>query len=187
MSVCGQPFQTIGHEFAQAADIFVFRGQHAYGSGLFQYGLKAGPAAVGAPARSGGQIGLGQRQSFPYAQGQTDTLHNGMLVKIGVGDRGEKIDDQQFKDFPVHRFSFSAKGRGVCADALAQPDKHILKGRDPGFLAAHSAARAALAAGGFLTLEAEHVFHDDSPFIYVGRSALIISLIKGSCGGKRNR
>ena len=44
-----------------------------------------------------------------------------------------------------------------------------------------------LAAGGFLTLEAEHVFHDDSPFIYVGRSALIISLIKGSCGGKRNR
>ena len=34
--VSAQPLESVNRQFAQGADIFVFRGQHAHGFGFFQ-------------------------------------------------------------------------------------------------------------------------------------------------------
>ena len=158
-----QTFQAVGDQFAQGTDVFVFGSQYADGLG---FGIEFCFSTV--PQSSFRQVSgvtqLSQQVSFHF-QGIFDPVDDGFPVEVGVGDGGEQVDSHQMVHVAVNVLSCSPQSGGHSGQTLGHVDQQILHSSHFRLLAADTHDGAAFAAGGFLTLIAEHlVFHSLLPF-----------------------
>ena len=154
LGIGGQTLQTVGDQLPQRADVLVFGGEHPH---LLCLGVPVPrPVPQGGFGQAGGIAQLGQQLGLGV-QGGPDAGHDGLLVKVGVGDGGEQVEGDQMVDRCRHRLSGLAQGGGHGGKAFAHIHQQVLHGGHVGLFAADAHHRASFAAGGLLTLITKHL------------------------------
>ena len=149
-----QPLDAVGDEFAQAADVFIFRGKHADVRRFFFPG-----ASVPVPKRRRRQpcrVAKLLQNGLLDSKRIGDALANGLLVKIYVGNGDEQVGADKLVDVLGRSFTLLAQPRERRRQPFGGVNQHVQHGGNFGLFAAQPGVAAGDAVGCLLALEAEH-------------------------------
>ncbi len=152
-----QTLETIGNQLAQRANILISGGQN---TNLARMRLSIKRCLIPVPYGRVMQTLLAvklAKQLLLDSQSPHNSVNDGILIKIGVGNRRKQIDSHQMIHIPANSLAFLAQPCCDLGQSLACIDQQILHRCYIRLLAADSGIHTSLAASSLLALITKHL------------------------------
>ena len=152
----GKPFQAVGNQFTEGADIFILFRKDSD----FRVVIGRAGGLPESSRRKGSVRGEKAAEFLFFLHRLFDSFINDRIIKVGIGNGDEKIILNQMGCVGRYSMSFPA----ACGSSFSEPfryiNEYILQMGGTGGFPAHSLNGASPAACCFLTLIAKHlIFH----------------------------